>query len=257
MKAKWRIGLIAASLGAVVLLGFSLRPQPDSASPQMSAAPGAKPAVSEHLDTPALKSLSRAGAFREHSILPPADLIKVGLRHYQAGRIDLALDVLVKGSQRYPDNALLHSVLSSLYMHEKNWSAALQQVEEALRINPESVQDLTNRAQIYTRFARHTDALHDLDAAIAKNPTYLAAYYNRGSLEFNLKEYARALADFNKCIELAPRESMPIFNKAMTLWALQRTAEARATLQEFIDVTDKPQWKEQALRYLAKWQQDV
>lgn len=189
-----------------------------------------------------------------HNRLTPEQHIAVALQHVEAGRIELALDVLSRAIDQSPGHAGLLGARGGLLLGENEPSKALVDLEKAVQLAPNSALLLVNRSQAYRRFNRLSEALDDLNTAVELAPKLVPARFNRGVLLFGEARYAEALADFDRCISLAPEVAGPYFNRAVTRDALGDKTGAVADLNHFLEVTDNPEWQQAARDTLEAWQ---
>jgi len=87
--------------------------------------------------------------------------------------------------------------------------AALSDYSEAIRLAPDTAKTATsetylNRGQLFALQGQTQPALTDFDQSIKLNPRNALALYNRGNLRFNQKDLTGALADFQACIAIDP-----------------------------------------------------
>jgi tetratricopeptide (TPR) repeat protein len=82
-----------------------------------------------------------------------------------------------------------------------NRKAAREEVEKALRLNPETFEALFVRAELNGQEARSRDAIADATAVLRLEPKYAAAWAMRAKAYMDLKEYAQAAADASRAIE--------------------------------------------------------
>ena len=194
-----------------------------------------------------------APSYDPHVRLDPETQIRIALRHEREGRHQEALNTLSLAIDANPESARLHAVRGSMLLAEQQVVAALRDLEKAVQLDPDSAEALTNRAQAYRLFGRLDEALGDLDRALAKDPDLVAARFNRGALRFGKQDYQGALADFDHCVAVDPHAPGPYYNRAAVNDALGRRDLAIADMERFIEISDNPQWREQAGKLLAIW----
>lgn len=200
-----------------------------------------------------------AGAHKQkdpHASLSPDKLVQVALQHLDEGRAPLALETLNEALGKFPNDTMLLSVRSSLFLQNQQTSLALADLNRAVDLNPHDPILLTNRAQAYRQFGRNDDARRDLDSAIELDQKFVAAYFNRGSLHFEAEKYDLALVDFNRCVELEPEVPAAYFNRASTHEALGDRNSAVKDLQHFLTLSPEASWAQVAEDLLKQWQSE-
>ena len=60
------------------------------------------------------------------------------------------------------------------------YDRAIQDYDQAIRLNPNWAEAFNNRGRAYSDKGQHDRAIQDLDQAIRLNPNFAEAFYNRG-----------------------------------------------------------------------------
>ena len=81
---------------------------------------------------------------------------------------------------------------------------AIEYLNEAIRLNPDSAEAYTGRGLAYKSLGQHQRAIQDYNQAIRLKPDYAEAYGNRGLAYAKLGQYQRAIQDCTKAISLQP-----------------------------------------------------
>ncbi len=110
----------------------------------------------------------------------------------------------------------LYSVRASLSPQSQQYSEALRDLEQALRLAPDDARIRVNRAQAYRAFGRFEAAMEDLDIAVAQDPDLLPARFNRGAMFYARRDFDNALDDLDHCVAVDPGAPAPYFNRAST-----------------------------------------
>jgi tetratricopeptide (TPR) repeat protein len=105
-------------------------------------------------------------------------------------------------------------------------AAAVEQIDRALKRNPNDVAALNNRGNALLAMRRFDEALASYDRALALRPAYPDALCNRGAALHALKRYDEALAACDRTIALQPDYAEAHSNRGNTLRELRRYNDA-------------------------------
>src|SRR5438445_13855621 len=84
----------------------------------------------------------------------------------------------------------------------------MQDLNEAIRLDPENVAALLSRALTWTAKEDYDRALKDYDEAIRLYPKYAWAYQQRGAWHSTFrKNFDQAIKDFDEAIRLDPKDA--------------------------------------------------
>jgi tetratricopeptide (TPR) repeat protein len=93
---------------------------------------------------------------------------------------------------------------------EQDWNKAIERLHKAAEIDRKYTQNLAiayqQRAFSYANDQRFQDALNDLNEAIKINPRDARAYEQRAAVEMRINDYDKALADYGEAIKTDPGE---------------------------------------------------
>ncbi|KAJ1959528.1 Serine/threonine-protein phosphatase 5, partial [Dipsacomyces acuminosporus] len=84
---------------------------------------------------------------------------------------------------------------NSLYA-KKQYAEAIEKYTEAINTDPTVPAFLTNRAQCYLHTEGYGAALEDANEALKINPDFIKAYYRRASANFAMGNLKEARADY-------------------------------------------------------------
>jgi tetratricopeptide (TPR) repeat protein len=104
------------------------------------------------------------------------------------------------------------------YKHKGQYDLALQDYEQAIRLNPKNANAYNNRGIVYRIKGEYARAIADYDEAISlKNGDFPAAYYNRALAYADKGEFELSLGDFDVVIGVNPRNALALYARGLTL----------------------------------------
>ncbi len=93
---------------------------------------------------------------------------------------------------------------------DQDWNKAIERFRKAAEIDRKYTQNLAiayqQRAFSYANDQRFQDALNDLNEAIKINPRDARAYEQRAAIEMKINDYDKAVADYGEAIKANPGE---------------------------------------------------
>ncbi len=110
-------------------------------------------------------------------------------------------------------NAIVYYSRGNAYLKQKEHDLAIQDYDDAIRLDPRYVDVYNNRGLAKKRNKQFDRAIRDYDEALRLNPRYLKAYNNRGNALFDKGQMARAIEDYNEAIRLSPDYTDAYFNR--------------------------------------------
>ncbi|MEH1865472.1 MAG: tetratricopeptide repeat protein [Nostoc sp.] len=129
-----------------------------------------------------------------------------------------------------------------IYSQSNQYSKALEDFTEAIKLAPEEVEYLTVRGMTYCQMQRYPEALLDFNRIIQLNPNYQWAIANRGVTYRLMYRYDEALQDFNRAIELDPNDQWALAHRGVTYCYMQCYPESLADLDSAIKLDPNYQW---------------
>ena len=114
-----------------------------------------------------------------------------------------------------PDNDEAYAQRARAYYLSKNSSAALDDANAALKINPHNVTALNLRGLIKKDAKQLDEALADFSAAIAADPAFVKPYLNRAAIYLARGEYDKTIADETRALAMEPDKLLALFGRGV------------------------------------------
>jgi tetratricopeptide (TPR) repeat protein len=117
------------------------------------------------------------------------------------------------------------------YKLKGQYDQALQDYEQAMRLNPNNANAYNNRGIIYRIKGEYDRAIADYDEAIwLKNGDFPAAYYNRALAYADKGEYEQSLTDFDVVMRFDPKNALALYARGLTLLKKGDTVAGKAEI---------------------------
>ena len=155
-----------------------------------------------------------------------AVLLTNALALHQAGRLAEAEKAYRKVLDIQSDQFDSLHLLGVILFQRGDPAAAVEQIDRALKRNPDHAAALNDRGNALLTLRRCEQALASYDRALALQPGYADALCNRGAALHALKRYDEALAACDRTIALQPDYAEAYSNRGNTLRELRRYGEA-------------------------------
>ena len=117
------------------------------------------------------------------------------------------------------------------YRLKGEYDHALQDYEQAIRLNPDNANAFNNRGIIYRIKGDYDHAIADYGEAIwLKNSDFPAAFYNRALAYDDKGEYDRALTDFDVVMRFDEKNALALYARGLTLLKKGDAAAGKADI---------------------------
>lgn len=136
--------------------------------------------------------------------------------------------VIARGVADKEDLAAAYKNRGNAYDDKGEYARALEDYDQAVRINPLDADAFNSRGTTYAALGRYERAVLDFDEAIRLNPASPLAFGNRCFARGVLDQLEQALADCNEALRLKPRSAGAIGSRAFVHLKLRRYEAAIA-----------------------------
>jgi tetratricopeptide (TPR) repeat protein len=135
-----------------------------------------------------------------------------------------------------PSGAGYHYSLGILHALNENMDAAILEMEEALRIDPDSPYLAKELASIYMEKGDTEKAFAICKKTLEGHPDDSDTRLLLGGLYLNRKDYPGAAGEYRRVIELAPKNTAARFYLGMSLAEMKQFDEAAAAFRELLKI---------------------
>lgn len=126
----------------------------------------------------------------------------------------------------------IHNNLGMAYDRAEMYGNAIEEFNEALRLDPEYIEVLNNLAVTYHRMDLVDEAVERLKEALRLRPGYPEAHCNLGNIYASAGRFGEALAEFEAALTLHPNNALAHYGLGNVYAEQERPAEA---VREFQD----------------------
>jgi type II secretory pathway predicted ATPase ExeA/tetratricopeptide (TPR) repeat protein len=132
--------------------------------------------------------------------------------------------------------ALTHSQHGEALSRNGDYEKAIQEFNEAIRLNPGLASAHYSRGEIYFQRGDYQQAIRDFTRTIGLAPDYTFAYYSRGVANERTGEIEEAILDFTHTVRLKPSFAPAYNDRARALYSLGHLREALRDSEQAISV---------------------
>ncbi len=132
--------------------------------------------------------------------------------------------------------ALAHSQDGEALSKNGDYEKAIQEFNEAIRLNPGLASAHYGRGEIYFQRGDYQQAIRDFTRTIGLAPDYTFAYYSRGVANERTGETEEAILDFTHTVRLKPSYAPAYNDRARALYSLGHLREALRDSEQAISI---------------------
>ena len=147
--------------------------------------------------------------------------------------------VLLGADQGDPRNTFALLMCGVVRYETDNLDQGFEDLDAALRLDPESVSAWIERASLWQWRNRLDNAVADVSKAIELDPKNSFAYVERGVFKYNMKKYDECLADFKQAIDLGSKAAVIHVCQGMIHLARKDPATAKTEFENALRIDPK------------------
>lgn len=143
--------------------------------------------------------------------------------------------VIASGELRGAGLARAFFCRGNSWYFKRDFDRAIADYSEAIRLDPQSAEALTQRAFIWAEHKNDFErAIADFSASIRLNPRDAPLFAYRGAVWRRKKDFGRAIADYSEAIRLDPKDAFPLNRRGLTYLMLGNYGAAIADFDSAI-----------------------
>lgn len=135
-----------------------------------------------------------------------------GMNFRELGDTAKAISSMITATEQAPEYYKAFLEVSVLYAAQKN-KLALSYCDNALRIDPTSIEALYIKGNYYLDNKDWDNAIKTYDELLKVEPKYKYAHYNLGAIALNAKKYDDAIIHFTNAINIDPKYAEAYFGR--------------------------------------------
>jgi tetratricopeptide (TPR) repeat protein len=133
--------------------------------------------------------------------------VSLSMIYLAESRNDDAMKILDKASVTVPGSPLIKKTLAAGHAARGDWAAAIIELDNALKIDPDDVEAHFQMAVMYRKMESLTDAKAALTEVEKRNPNYPGLALEQGFLMEQTGDVASALYAYKKALSLSPNDA--------------------------------------------------
>ncbi len=177
------------------------------------------------------------------------DLARV---HAQTGDLQAALEQLDEAVRLQPRRQDLRQERAELYRQLGRWQEAIADYDEVLRQDPQDWTAWLRRGMAHRQMGNLAAAIQDLSRVLQQDPDHREALWQRGQTLLQLSQKEAALSDLDRLLQRDPQHRMARLARGSLLKELGHPAQAESDFDQLIQ--EKAQEGEQKLHLEAHLQ---
>jgi tetratricopeptide (TPR) repeat protein len=128
---------------------------------------------------------------------------------------DLCTRAIQSGALSGSGLAVTFNNRGNAYQSKGDYQRAIQDYDEAIRIDPEAALAFNNRGSAFQHMGNYDRAIQDYDQAIRLDGGFALSYNNRGRAHHLKEDYAQAIKDYGEAIDIDPDYPLAFYNRGL------------------------------------------
>jgi len=159
-----------------------------------------------------------------------------GLKHFQAGDFNKAIEFFEKGSVKFPESVEVNYDLGISYLRSGRTDEAIARIRKALELNPNLIEAYFALGECHFAKGETQNALDAFSRALEIQPGNAQVYYNLGIVYYNNDKTDEAILYFEKAKELNPKFASAYYQLGLALIKKGDFAKAIEAFETFLSL---------------------
>jgi tetratricopeptide (TPR) repeat protein len=159
-----------------------------------------------------------------------------GVIAMQEGDLETGKNLILQAISQLPNQAMFHTNLAECYFLLKNYNAALEQYDIALKFSSNRIQVLYNKAKVLNELKRYPECIECLNEFLKIEPNNAGALHQLGYAKEQLRQYSEALEYYEKALSIDNTMPDTLNNRGLVLQKLSRLSEAFKSVELAIKI---------------------
>jgi tetratricopeptide (TPR) repeat protein len=130
----------------------------------------------------------------------------------------------------------VYVTLARVHNGKGQYNLALQEIQQALKMEPRDPDALLGEAAVYASMGREDMAENTYKKAAALRPQHWDGYYELGVFYYQQRQYTDAAAEFERVLEMTPDNAMAHATLGGMMQLLGKDAEAEKHLKQSVEL---------------------
>jgi tetratricopeptide (TPR) repeat protein len=124
--------------------------------------------------------------------------------------------------------------------HMGHYHVALRFFSEAIRLDPDNLQNYLDRGSVHAELGQHDQAIEDYRESLRRDPHHYWALIWKGTSHLARQEYDQAEQDFDRAMQLRPNEAPPYWGRGRVFSARGEHDQAVAEYNRSLELDSRP-----------------
>ena len=164
-------------------------------------------------------------------------------------KAEWAFNNAIKKDKKFID---AYIALADLQLNLNKPDDAMNNCNEALKINPNSRQALLVRSHVFLKKLDYRNAIDDISRVIVMNPNDDEMFFIRGSYYQQFSQHQNAINDFNKVLTLNPKNAEAYYQRAHSYEEISNFVAAIKDYESLVKISENDAKAKQMLKQVQE-----